>query len=71
MESVSNLFDDLYSQYANKLQKYAERILHNPETAEDVVQDTFIVLLSSRLQFLHLIQMGRDSLHIDRGDNRR
>lgn len=46
METVLNLFDDLYSQYANKLQKYAERILHNPETAEDVVQDTFIVLLA-------------------------
>ena len=46
MDSVQAWFDDLYLEHASKMIQVASRVLGNVETAEDVVQNVFIVLLA-------------------------
>ena len=41
-------FDSLYRKNADRLFKVANYILHNPSVAEELVQDTFMILLLQR-----------------------
>lgn len=43
-------FDSLYRNNADKLFKIANYTLHNPSVAEDLVQDTFMILLIKRAE---------------------
>lgn len=46
-KSDADFYDELFVAYNQKMRKYAAHVLHNPETAQDLVNEAFLVLWSN------------------------
>ncbi|MBL0336170.1 MAG: sigma-70 family RNA polymerase sigma factor, partial [Chitinophagaceae bacterium] len=47
-------FDRLFREYFPSLTYFAQRIIYDPDTAEDIVQDCFVLLWQRRTRLQHI-----------------
>ncbi len=52
-EEIKAIISEAYKKYRNRLMDYADSLGLDPETAEDLVQDTFLVILKNPEKYIN------------------
>lgn len=60
-EEYSLFFHNLYTKYRQKMFYAAWRVLKNPQTSEDVMQDTFYIIASNDTVLKRLMELNEQS----------